>query len=1089
MKRALLLILCTLAATPVAAQSDRGRLTGTVYDPSGAVVPKAIIVVTNQLTQALRQVAADDKGRYRVDNLLPALYLIKATASGFNENVVTDVILAAGEERAVNVRLQTGGVTESIEVTAETPLVDTSSARIGATISNREVDNLPLNGRQVAQLYLLAPGATSTGSGSFNDVRFAGRANEQNVIRYDGVEAGTIIDSNPGDINGSGGGATSFRLSQSLENIQEFRVESSSYTAEHGRGTGGQITVITKSGSNAFHGAVFENVRNDIFDARNYFDKGEKPAPLRLNQFGGSIGGPIVTDRIFFFFANENLFQRVYVPFRASTLSAFARSQAVPAVQPLLAAFPAGSEPTASPLFDLASATLPSSVNEHFANVRVDARINDRNNVYVRFTHDTGDATTPNDISGSATVIKTRPINAIADLTTIASSNMVNDFKIGYNALESSNLREGVRLPGLDLSNVTISIGGAAQSGSTGIVTPTGAGSTPLVQGMTYDNYEFEIIDNLSWNRGNHSFKTGFEINPRVMDMDQLGGIVYTYATLQTFLSNQPSRVQLSSDLGATPSPFHNGATGLRRGLQSFYGMYVQDEWRVRSNITMNYGLRYDYFTGLREENDRGVGVDTVTGALEKSGEPFYAVSRKNFGPRLGITWAPESLHGNTVIRGGSGIYYGPGQGEDQTQLILNDFVVTTLTTGSIGFPVNRPQLLQTWDPNSPTAGYQPRIYAADYSLPESVASYTVSVQQALPMQSTLTVGYVGSRGWNLFQRTISNRITGVTMNPTTGVGIIQREFGDRYAEMDVKTSHGYNHYNGLVTTWNRRFARGMTGVINYTLGKNVGTSGGSNEAITTEDNYGFASEYGTNSSDIRHSLTAAVVWDVPLTSKSSANRVLTAILGDWQIGGALNARSGLPLNVTMSRPDTLYRDDRDGRYYTAPVVVGGAPVTTPVINIPGGGSSRGTQRPDVIPGVAPYVSSNASGFFLNPAAFRVPMPGTIGNLPRNALRGPVFRQIDLSLTKRVPLSGSHALEFRADIYNLTNRVNFANPTSVLSAATPSSPTATGSFLQPGETYTPATAGTSFGLLNATVGRYIDMGTARQIQLSARYRF
>jgi len=233
-------------------------------------------------------------------------------------------------------------------------------------------------------------------------------------------------------------------------------------------------------------------------------------------------------------------------------------------VQPLLAAFPAGSEPTASPLFDLASATLPSSVNEHFANVRVDARINDRNNVYVRFTHDTGDAITPNDISGSATVIKTRPINAIADLTTIASSNMVNDFKIGYNALKSSNLREGVSLPGLDLSNVTISIGGAAQSGSTGIVTPTGAGSTPLVQGMTYDNHEWEIIDNLSWNRGSHSVKTGVEINPRTMFLDQLGGIVYTFATVQTFLSDQPSRVQLSSDLGAFPSPFHNGATGMR---------------------------------------------------------------------------------------------------------------------------------------------------------------------------------------------------------------------------------------------------------------------------------------------------------------------------------------------------------------------------------------------------------------------------------------------------------------------------------------------------------------------------------------------
>jgi hypothetical protein len=190
-----------------------------------------------------------------------------------------------------------------------------------------------------------------------------------------------------------------------------------------------------------------------------------------------------------------------------------------------------------------------------------------------------------------------------------------------------------------------------------------------------------------------------------------------------------------------------------------------------------------------------------------------------------------------------------------------------------------------------------------------------------------------------------------------------------------------------------------------------------------------------------------------------------------------------------MSRPDILYRDNRDGRFYTGPVVVGGVPVTTPVINIPGGGSSRGTQRPDVVPGVDPYLPDNSNGFYLNPAAFKVPMAGAIGNMPRNGLRGPTFRQVDLSLTKRVPMSGSHMLELRADIYNLTNRTNLANPTTVLSAATPSSPTATGSFIQPGEAYTTATAGTSFGLFNATVGRYIDMGTARQIQLSARYRF
>src|SRR5262249_54288603 len=201
---------------------------------------------------------------------------------------------------------------------------------------------------------------------------------------------------------------------------------------------------------------------------------------------------------------------------------------------------------------------------------------------------------------------------------------------------------------------------------------------------------------------------------------------------------------------------------------------------------------------------------------------------------------------------------------------------------------------------------------------------------------------------------------------------------------------------------------------------------------------------------------------------------------------GSFNARSGLPLNVTISRPDIVYRDDRTGLYYTSPVLVNGVPVTSAVINIPGGGSSRGTQRPDLIPGVDPYLLGNGN-FYLNPAAFAAPLPATYGNMPRNGLRGPTFAQVDLSVNKRVPLPGKQSLEFRADVYNLFNRVNLANPTTVLSAATPSSPTAAG--IQPGQPYTAALAGSSFGLFNSTVGRYVDMGTARQMQFAVRYKF
>src|SRR5262245_36529725 len=295
-----------LLVSPALAQSDRSRLIGTVLDSTGAVLPNAQVSVTNMATHASRSAAADDKGNYRFEDLLPAEYQVTASADGFAQATVPGITLGAGQERIVQVRLQPSGVTESVAVTADSRLVDVSSAHVGVTVSNREVNNLPLNGRQVAQLYLLVPGATSTGSGNFNDMRFMGRSNEQNVIRYDGVEAGTIIDSNPADINGSGGGNALFRLSQSMENIQEFRVEASSYNAEYGRGTGGQVTIITKSGTNAFHGTLFENLRSDKFDSRNYFDTGADPAPLRLNQFGGGIGGPIVKDRYFFYVANEN---------------------------------------------------------------------------------------------------------------------------------------------------------------------------------------------------------------------------------------------------------------------------------------------------------------------------------------------------------------------------------------------------------------------------------------------------------------------------------------------------------------------------------------------------------------------------------------------------------------------------------------------------------------------------------------------------------------------------------------------------------------------------------------------------------------
>src|SRR5574340_636254 len=291
-------------------QTESSRVVGSVADSSGAVIPGANITITNQKTGAESSVKANEQGLFFLVNLPPARYRLVAKAEGLGPAEISDITLTAGQERTLNIVLNPAALATEVNVSGgDLVVIDTSSARVGANVNEREVGTLPLNGRQISQLYLMAPGAQTAGGGSFDNIRFSGRANQENAIRFDGVEGSSIIDSSPGNLNGET--STGFRLQSSLENVQEFRVESSNYPAEFGTGTAAQISIVTKSGGNAFHGSLFEYVRNDAFDARNFFDKASA-APLRLNQFGASVGGPIQKEKLFFFMSYEGLRQRAY---------------------------------------------------------------------------------------------------------------------------------------------------------------------------------------------------------------------------------------------------------------------------------------------------------------------------------------------------------------------------------------------------------------------------------------------------------------------------------------------------------------------------------------------------------------------------------------------------------------------------------------------------------------------------------------------------------------------------------------------------------------------------------------------------------
>jgi hypothetical protein len=689
----------------------------------------------------------------------------------------------------------------------------------------------------------------------------------------------------------------------------------------------------------------------------------------------------------------------------------------------------------------------------------------------------------------------------VITLTQTLSPRILNETKFGVNSVKERVAGQPGPSQGVDLTGVTLNLTGsvalggiAGQSGNAAMATPTGLirlSSSFNGRGAPYTNYTLSGIDNLSITQGNHNMKFGVEFRPITLYNDQLGGTTYTFNDVASFLANKPSSIAFNGDLSAL-SPF-TGLSGNAKLQQTYYIGYAQDEWRIRPNFTMNYGLRYEYYSPLREARNKNVFFNIPTGnIIPKYAGDWYNSSTKNFGPRLGFTWSPLATNGKTVLRAGAGYYYGPGQTEDQLQPEANDRIGTTITFGPLlQYPLNTAAIFANYDINSPTLGYQPRAYAPGYRVPERVLSYSFSVQQELPDSMTFTLGYVGSQGRNLFLRSITNLITGLNVNPTTGAASAIRQFGGRFAEIDYKTSGGNDHYDALQATFTRRYSKGLTLGAQYTWGHSIGNSAGSNEANTAGNPFNFGADYGNNNFDIRQSLNIDALYDVPFGRGrrfgNNLSKPLDLALGGWQLGGVVNARSGVPIDVLITRPDIAYVDNRNGNVYTNPLVQNGQVMTTAVVNTPGGGSSRNVRRPDVVPGVQPILY-NAGLAYVNPAAFTIPRPGTFGNSARNSLAGPVLAQLDLTLSKRFAITERVNLEFRGEAYNIFNHANFANPGNLrLGQGIGSGPGSVG--IQPGQPFTASAAGGNFGVLNSTVSNQIGLGTNRQLQLALRLNF
>jgi hypothetical protein len=1083
-------------ALPLFGQSDVARIVGTITDPSGAVIPGASVSVRDEKTTQERKVTSDGAGFFVIPNLAPSTYSVCAESANLSPAQYKNLPLSVGQERMLNIVLQPSSVTTEVNVSGgEMTVIDLSSAAVGANINSREVAQLPLNGRQLSQLYLLAPGAQTAGGGSFDNIRFSGRANQENAVRYDGVEASSIIDASPGNLNGEV--STGFRLQNSLETVSEFRVDSSNYPAEYGTGTAGQISVISKSGGNDVHGGVFEYLRNNVLDVRNFFD-GSNKAPLRLNQWGGSIGGPIQKNKLFFFAAQESLAQRAGVNLIATVPSAAARARAVSSIQPLLAGFPTGT-PTSNPDLDLAQRAASSSIDEYFGSFRIDHHINDKFTQYLRYNRDQGYLTQPLDVTGSSQVVTGVPQNLVYTLTQILKPTVVNETKLGFNGSKTRINGVTPLIPGVDTSAFavsftgTVAIPGVGGQGSSAGAASLGnlvrGNSSQNGRGQPYTNYTASLIDSLSIIQKSHALKFGGEYRAVRIYTDRQGGTTYTFPNIGALLANQPTNIQVLGDTSA-PDPWNNGATGNRFLKQYYLIFYAQDEWKLRPNLTLNYGMRWEYYDPIHEANNLGVFFNADSGKLACGTQPgcdlpastsWYRSKKTNFGPRVALTWAPERFKNKTVFRVGGGYYYGPGQTEDQVQPIDSDRASRTLTT-NIAWPINPAQVLAGYNILDPNLGFQPRAYGNGYTLPEKILSYTASIQQELPGSAVLTVAYVGSQGRNLFLRSWTNGIVGVNMNPTTGAAIPVLQFGNRFAQIDYKTSGGTDNYNSLQTTLNRRFSRGLTAGMQWTYGHSIGNTGGSNEAQTTQNPFNFGQDRGNNAFDVRQSANASVLYQLPVQMKS---KTANSILGGWEIGGIYNVRTGLPVDVTLSRPDIVYQVNGTNQFVQSPIVNNGVVLTTPVIDNPYGGAFRSNRRPSVVAGVNPFLETGDKRFFLNPAAFTFPQPGQFGNLGRYALHGPGLSQVDFTLHKRFAIDEKRNVEFRAEVYNVLNRANFSNPPAVLATGLGTA----SNQLQPGQPYSPSIAGAAFGVFNSTVSKDVGLGAQRQVQLSLRFNF
>ena len=1130
-----------LAAGHTSAQTDRAALEGTVTDQSGGTIAGATVTATELATGISQSRTTNSHGYYLFPGLAVGEYTVSVSRSGFQTKDVQDVVLQVGETHALDVRLAVGAVSEKVEVRAQAEPAERTLAAQSSVITSTQIGDLPSNGRDWASFTMLAPFAQDDGGGDERTIRFAGRARDDNNFSFDGVDAGGIQEQAQ---------KSQVRLQISPDAVEEYRVNSALYDAEYGTQAGGQINVVTKSGTNDYHGTVFGYFRNSIFDARNFNDGAPDPVtgafvptpvlPFRMGQYGLTFGGPIQKDKTFFFISYEGLRQlqqdtsngTIFVPSASlvQDILVNGRNGAGPTPQmcAILQGFPwrastgtvagcapknvfpdsfftncslpaanCGLTPDANdPLTDIENFTHPiqTTVHEDTWLVRIDHKFSDKTTLYGRAQRDISLVNAQIGVTGGLDNAATlnHPANYLLALQHTFSPNIFNEAKVYINRSPFHNP---------EISTLDYGVNSSFLSGIPNE-------SADIEIGTTYG-----LVDNLTWTHGRNAFAMGMEYRRVRLNQGQTANANLNFGDDQSLISGTLSSISVIA-----PWCCH----GLRR---DFFMPYFQDAYKMTPTFTVTAGLRWEIYAAPTEATNRTTVFDFFTfhGACLGSGSgntPFTApintppcprnpdltnTDYRDSDPRLSLAWAPSALHGKTVFRAGFGLYHGAAQNDDLNAGLESDTFRVTVNSPGVVQPAYEQEIP---DLSGLPAGRQPNhprelqredrrnLYAVEWGL---------TVEQELPADFVFSTSYIGSHGVRLFSRGAVNLCSiPVTLNPagTDCVRPLDQYYpsGDPYGSVDYKSDIGSSFYDGLSVALTRHMGNGLSFEARYTLSHSINDgSVGGGESNGPENINCLACDKGPSIYDIRHNLVADAVYALPFGAGGrylNRDGAIGKIVGGWELSSVGTYHTGHPLTVFMDLPNNICDPSQSSNQFFDSDCTGNTGTLFPDTYLLPDGNDQTSVRPDLVPGVPLTLPGGGRHGvpLINFAAFQAPPVDANGNFLRYGnegngdIRALPSWQVDLALMKDTLLTERFTLEFGVQAFNIFNHTQLGDvPGGALTLHyTPGAPNN-------------LTADPGFGIINTTVNfnnnndnvasPNTGTGLPRQLQFMVRLRF